>query len=212
MKYRIICFIGTDGSGKSTLLSETKKELEKDQEIEVKTAYFGWKPFLPSTKILSALLKKKNYQIADRMNRKEQKFSLIQEVMLGYYFIEYLSRYFFQIKLPLLKNFSKKKKQIMLIDRYFYDMYAHYRYANQSRIFPILIKLMPKPDSVIFLTVDVETAKQRKPEMDIDLLQEHYHRYHQLSNLNLIPIKTIKTDQEKQRSLQEIMDIIREAI
>lgn len=208
MKNRIICFIGTDGSGKSTLISKTKKKLEENKGIKVKEVYFGWKPFLPTTKLLSFILKKRKYQIADEMNNKSKnteksKISLFQEVMLSYYYIEYLSRYLFQLKLPFL--FTKEK--VILVDRYFYDMYAHYRYASTSNIFPILLTLMPKPKLTIFLDVDVETAKQRKPEMDINLLQEHHQRYQQLSKL--INVKTVKTNQNVEHSVQEVMEIVK---
>lgn len=210
MKSAVICFIGTDGAGKSTLLSEAKKELEKNQSLKVPTVYFGWKPFLPTTKLISNLFKKKNYQITTQMNKKEQKFSLLQEAMLGYYFIEYLSRYIFQIKLPLLKNFSKKQKQVMLVDRYFYDLYAHYQYAEKSFIFPTLLRIMPKPDLIIFLDVNTETAKKRKPEMDPELLKEHCQRYQKLSKL--IEAKIVKTDQELEPSVNEVLRAIQEKV
>ncbi len=207
MKNQVICFIGTDGAGKSTLIFETKKELEKNG-LKVKTIYFGWKPFLPTTKLLSFILKKRNYQIADKMNSKntstnlKNKVSLFQEFMLSYYYIEYLSRYIFQLKLPLL--FTKKK--LALVDRYFYDMYAHYRYADQSHIFPFLLKIMPKPNLTIFLDVDIQVAQQRKPEMDLTLLKEHHQRYQQLSKL--INAKTVRTNQNLEQSLEQVLELI----
>ncbi|MDO8510810.1 MAG: hypothetical protein Q7S55_01460 [Nanoarchaeota archaeon] len=204
MKGTIISFIGTDGAGKSTIIAELKKKLESGPSTKVKTVYFGWRPFLPTTKLLSFILKKKNYQIADKMNSnssKEHRFSLFQEIMLGYYYIEYLSRYIFQLRLS-------SSKSITLVDRYFYDMYAHYRYAEQSRILPTLLKIMPKPYLTFFLTVDIQTAKERKPEMDLELLQEHYHRYQKLSKL--IDAKIVKTDQQLEQSVDEILNIIKE--
>src|SRR3989344_1414206 len=130
MKSTIICFIGTDGAGKSTLINEVKKNLESKQKVD--SVYFGWKPFLPTTKLLSLLLKKRDYQIAAKMNSKRnerKKFSFLQEIMLSYYYVEYLCRYLFQLKIA-------PKGDITLVDRYFYDMYAHYRYADQSHVFP----------------------------------------------------------------------------
>jgi len=202
MKKSIICFIGTDGAGKSTIISELKKRLEG--EIKVKSVYFGWKPFLPTTKLLSFILKKKKYQIADKMNLKTNKtsgerFNLFQEVMLSYYYIEYLSRYIFQLRLL-------SHKKIILVDRYFYDLYAHYHYAEHSYIFPFLLKLMPKPDLTFFLTADIQTAKERKPEMDLKLLQEHYQRYQKISGL--IGAKIVTTDQKLEQSVQEVLGII----
>ena len=186
--------------------------MEEEHHLNIKTVYFGWKPFLPTTKLLSFILKKRNYQIADKMNNKdnpknkskEHKFSLFQEIMLTYYYIEYLSRYFFQLKLPSLF----KNQKIILADRYFYDMYTHYRYAEESFIFPTLLKIMPRPDVTFLLEVDIQTAKQRKPEMDLDLLLEHYQRYQQLSKI--IGARIVKTDQRLELSVNEILGIMKE--
>lgn len=208
MKSTIISFIGTDGAGKSTLIAETKKILENQFNKRVEIVYFGWKPFLPTTKLLSFILKKKNYHIADKMNSKNNessKFNLIQEIMLSYYYIEYLSRYLFQLKLPTL--FQRK---ITLVDRYFYDLFAHYQYAEKSLIFPTLLKIMPKPDVTFFLEVDIQTAKQRKPEMDLNLLQEHYQRYQKLSKM--VDARPIQTNQDIEQSLQQIKEIIKEKL
>jgi|SRR3989344_3993455 len=210
MKKVIISFIGTDGAGKSTLIAEVQKRLEQQLKGKVKTVYFGWKPFLPTTKLLSFILRKKNYQIADKMNSKnnnsfseENKLHLFQEIMLSYYYLEYLSRYIFQLRISSFKS-------IMLVDRYFYDLYAHYEYAKQSYVFPILLKMMPKPDLIFLLDVDVQTAKKRKPEMDLELLQKHHLHYQQLSSL--INAKVVKTDLSLEQSLQQVLELSAEII
>lgn len=205
MKRNIICFIGIDGAGKSSIICELKNKLE-NSHLKVDNIYFGWKPFLPTTKIISKILKKRDYKITNKMNNKineSQNFSLTQEIMLTYYLIEYLSRYLYQLKIT-------SKGNIALVDRYFYDMYAHYHYANQSRIFPILLKIMPKPNLTILLDVDVEIAKQRKPEMDFALLKEHYNRYQDLSKI--INVKIVKTNQDIENSVKEVMGLIKNKI
>ena len=209
MNRSIICFIGTDGAGKSTIISELKQKLEQKYGSEVRAIYFGWKPFLPTTKLLSFILRKRNYQIADKMNsennKKEEKFSLFQEIMLSYYYAEYLFRYLFQLRMP-----SLLQRRITLVDRYFYDMYAHYQYAGKSVIFPILLKIMPKPDLTIFLDTSVQIAKQRKPEMDLQLLQRHYQRYQELSKL--IGARAVKTDQKLEQSVHEVLTLLEERL
>jgi thymidylate kinase len=173
-KRKIIAFIGTDGSGKSTLL-------QKMQELfpDVQLLYFGWQPFLITTKWLSRLLKKKNIVVTERANR-NVRFRFVQEAMLGYYFIEYVARYLFQMK-----------KEIVLCDRYFYDFYAHYDYASKSVFFPWLLKIFPKPDVLFFLDVDSYTAVQRKPDMNLALVELHRVRYHDLcSKMEAIVIDT----------------------
>ena len=185
---RNICFIGTDGSGKSTIVKEIAKR------VDGRKVYFGWKPFLPSTKLISWIFRKKGYKIADDMNKKQKKFSFVQEIMLVYYYVEYLARYLSKIA------FSSKP---VVIDRYFYDMYAHYDYASRSVLFKYLMRIYPKPDYIFFLDVGVEDAKKRKPEMDIELLKMHRDKYIELSEI--LGIKRIDTRNSVLKTVVEIM-------
>ena len=51
-------FVGVDGVGKSTLILELEKMLNKTSDLDVEKVYFGWKPFLWTTKLLDKLNKK----------------------------------------------------------------------------------------------------------------------------------------------------------
>ena len=175
----IVCLIGTDGSGKSTLAREVAKR------VNGKIVYFGWKPFLPTTKLISWLFKKRDYKIAESMNKQQKRFSLIQEIMLFYYYIEYLMRYIFQVRF---------KSGVVVLDRHFYDMYAHYDYASRSKLFKGLMKIFPSPNFTFFLDVDVLEAKKRKPEMDVSLLKLHRVRY--LKLYELLGLKKIDTSRK----------------
>jgi len=124
--------------------------------------------------------------------------------MLFYYYIEYLMRYLFNI------GFGFWKKQIIIVDRYFYDMYAHYGYAKKSVLFKLLMKLFPKPDFVFFLNIDVKDAKKRKPEMDIGLLQIHKSRYDELSKI--MHLKIIHTKENIKDSVESVVNHTKEKI
>lgn len=200
----VICLIGTDGAGKSTIVGEVTEMYKKLLNAEVINVYFGWKPFLPTTKLISFIFKKKNYKIAESMNKNEIKFSFFQELMLFYYYIEYLARYFFEIGLKFYK------KEIIVADRYFYDMYAHYGYANKSRVFWALVKFFPRPDYTFFLDVNVNTAKQRKPEMNVNLLETHRKRYLELCEI--MNFKKIETTKSIQECIDEIISATKENI
>ncbi len=197
-KGKTICFIGTDGAGKSTLLKEVVKVYQAQPKTKVSSLYFGWSPFLPSTKLASKILKRNNYRIAESMNKKEVKFSFVQEVMLCYYYLEYLSRYLLQIWPKLFQN------DLVIVDRYFYDMYVHYNYAKKSRLFKLLMKTYPRPDNLFFLNVNINTAKERKPEMDLELLKTHRESYLKLSEM--MKMKQINTEGNVDDCVRLIVD------
>ena len=195
-KSKVICFIGTDGSGKSTLIREVS-DAYVNRGIRTKLVYFGWRPFLPTTKLFSYFFRKNGFKIVETSNKKKAKFSLLQETMLLYYFFEYLARYFVEILLS---------SKTMLVDRYFYDLYAHYDYAQTSRLFKYLMKLYPKPDCLFFLDAGVALAKQRKPEMDETLLEKHHKKYEELRKM--IFAYKIDTSKNIKDCVDEIVNLI----
>ena len=194
--FKTICFLGTDGAGKSTIAKKLVNELT-DKGFTVKYLYFGWKPFLFTTKIISSLFRKKGYKIAESMNKKKVKLSIIQELMLTYYYIEYLARYLFQVM---------GREDYVILDRYFYDMYAHYGYTSKSIVFKHLIKMYPKPYRLFFLDVEIDVAKERKPEMDINLLREHKNKYEELRNI--VDMIRIDSSETIEKNIMDIMEKI----
>lgn len=178
-----VCLLGPDGSGKSTLAKQLKEEYQRFfKKFSPKTniVYFGWKPFLPTTKLLSSLFKKRNYNVVEKSNTRKRNTiskSFFRSALFSYFFLEYLARYLWII-FP-----QRNKKRIMLLDRYFYDIYAHYQDAERSSFFCLLLKLFPRPDYTFLLEVPVERLLQRKQEMSKEQLQKHQERYQQLQKI-----------------------------
>ena len=205
-KSRVICFLGTDGAGKSTIIRELAQDL-KGSDLTCHVEYFGWKPYLPTTKLISWILGKKRINIVEKMNEKSKdgkktkedkhhKIDLLQELLIGYYFIEYLSRY-------LIKIWPKKfKYQAILVDRYFYDFYAHYDYAPKSGLFRLLLRIFPRPNYLFLLIIDEKTAFLRKGEMNPHILKEHKRKYFELAKI--INPNIIDTSKDIKTSLSEI--------
>ena len=162
---KTICLLGIDGSGKSTLVKELCSSL-RQKNIDVQAYYFGWKPFLPTTKLFSHLFRVKSYRITSAFNIKKRNFSILQEIVLCYFFVEYVARYLWI-----------KRCSVIIFDRYFYDLYAHYSYAERSLVFPLLLRLFPRPDYLYILDVLPEISHQRKPEVDVAQVHEHRNRY-----------------------------------
>jgi thymidylate kinase len=198
-----ICLLGPDGSGKSTQAKSISKGVRSlFQELEVKTRqeYFGWKPFLPTTKLISKLFAKKDIKIVESMNQGGKSFSLIQEIMLFYYFIEYLAKYVWIIRPQL------KKKRVILIDRYFYDMYAHYKYAQRSILFPLLLKLYPRPNYTFVLEVPKVILEKRKDELTEEEMELHVQSYHRLAST--LELRRLDTNQPITLTTEEVLETI----
>ena len=160
-KGSLVALIGVNGAGKTTL---TKETLTKYAAISnffngQFGYYFGWEPFLPTTKLIAKGLKKKNKSVFKELNKKESgpnsKFSLIKEGVLVYNYIEYLSRYIFIIYPKLRMN------KLVFTDRYFYDLYAQYNYAPNSKVIGLLLSIYPKPDYLFVLDAKLETITKR---------------------------------------------------
>lgn len=194
-----ICFLGPDGAGKSTLAQEMKKEYAaffKKFDTKTEYVYFGWQPFLPTTKLISWLLQRQQYNIVSTLNKKKSHFSFFQEMLLLYYFTEYLLRYFFLI--------AGKKNKIIIFDRYFYDLYAHYNYAARSILFPALLRFFPRPDYTFVLDAPAAVLQKRKQDLTLEQQQQHQRCYSIVAEkMNFI---MIQTDQRKENSIQLILD------
>ena len=207
-KGNLIALIGVNGSGKSTL---TRKLLEHYQPstthlgLKQSYYYFGWKPTFPLTSLLSHLLKKNNtktFQATNLYQKNIPLFSLTQELLFVYLFFEFYYRYRTEIHLLLKKN------QLVICDRYFYDIYGQYPYAKNSIIIKPLLKLFPKPDFTYVLDVD-EKLLQMRPKTDkntsqissiertllpLEYLQQQRLNFHVL--VSFLKCKIIRTDQD----------------
>ncbi len=204
----LIALIGVNGSGKSTL---TRKLLEHYQPstshlgIKQSYYYFGWKPTFPLTSLLSHLLKKNNTKTFQAINLHQKKiplFSLTQEILFIYLFFEFYYRYRTEI-LPLIK-----KNQLVICDRYFYDIYGQYPYAKNSIIIKPLLKLFPKPHFTYVLDVDEKSLQTRtktdknhsqissieRTLLPLEYVQQQRKNYHALSNF--LRCKIIDTNQD----------------
>ncbi len=157
----LISLIGVNGAGKSTITSEVVRELGplmKFLHIKAHKKYFGWQPFTPWAKMLSKKMKKKKV-FKSRVEDKEVKgFSLFQEGLFLYNFVEYLFRYWINIYPKL------RKGHVVITDRYFYDLYGQYPYATRSVVINLLMLLFPKPDKTFVLDAPTQELLHREKE------------------------------------------------
>jgi len=182
----LICLLGVDGAGKtstSQIVAEAFKAVEKQSYAK----YIGWKPVLPSSRIMNfigGLLKTKEPQLLKEY-RQPKECGFLDETLFFHFFLEHLSRYLFEIYPKL------RRTHLLVADRYFYDIFAQDPRAGKSRILKYLIKLFPKPDFIFFLDNKPEIIFKRKKEFQVPELQRQREQYFRL--LRYIPIHIIKT-------------------
>ena len=195
-KGALIALVGPNGSGKSTLSKASTKKYNKlfdKLKLKANHFYFGWKPILPTTKLLQKIPKKEMYQTAT--TEKTPKFSLKYELFFSYLFLEYLITYFTKIY-PKLCN-----RELVICDRYFYHIYGQYPYSEKSIIMGVLLKLFPKPDQTFIIDTNITTLKKRRQTIDIQNLKDQLKRYKQLSKL---PNTKILKSQTLNKNLETI--------
>jgi thymidylate kinase len=202
----LISFIGVNGTGKSTMTRKIKQDYEQRCNhlgIKSELYYFGWNPTFVLTKIISSSMKKRNKQIFKETALKidnKQKFNVKQEILFLYQFLEYSYRYLTKIRPKL------RKGRLMITDRYFYDIYGQYPYSKHSIIFPLLLKIFPKPDYTFLLDAKPEELQKRgkidKTSQDkVDITRKIYpleylqrQRENYLNLINHLHINKIDTE------------------
>jgi len=187
-KGALIALVGPNGSGKSTLAKESTKTYNKlfdKLKLKANYFYFGWKPILPTTKLLQKIPKKEMYQTATI--EKTPRFSLKYELFFTYLFLEYLSTYFTKIY-PKLWN-----RELVICDRYFYHVHGQYPYSENSIMMLLLLKLFPTPDKTFIIDTNITALTKRRKTINIQNLKDQQERYKQLTKLSNTQILKSKT-------------------
>ena len=175
----LIVFEGVNGTGKSTLsnaVSEYYSTLTNKIRLNFNVYYFGWRPLLPTTKILSKVFNQKGGGIykkssSDKVIKSTPKFDLKMELFFLYVFIEDYLRYLFHIRPNL------RRREIVICDRYFYHMYGQYPYAKNSFLMKFLVKIFPNPDVTFLLTAPVNVLMKRRKDISKQNLERQNENY-----------------------------------
>ncbi|MEK6904939.1 MAG: hypothetical protein AABX24_00910 [Nanoarchaeota archaeon] len=152
----LLCLIGMNGTGKST----TKEALLQAYHPLTRFVagqygyYFGWKQSLLG-KFFSVLSsKKKGEKLFDKVSEEKIKsFDLFQEFLFLFIYFKFLARYVKEVYPHLRRN------ELVICDRYFYDLYGQYPYSENSKILKILP--IPGSDKLFLLDATVDAVMKR---------------------------------------------------
>ena len=152
----LLCVIGMNGAGKSTT-KETLLQAYLPLSSFVAGQYgyyFGWKQSLLGKFFSIFSPKKKGKKLFDKVSEEKIKsFDLFQEFLFLFVYCKFLIRYVKDIYPHLRRN------ELVICDRYFYDLYGQYPYSGRSKILKILP--IPKPDKLFLLDATVDAVMKR---------------------------------------------------
>ena len=172
---------GPDGSGKTTVI---------DMVITQLGAIYGedavnYAHFRPTVLPRIAEVAKKARAVEkvdvdyDQPHRAKPSGLAGSAARLGYYWLDYMFGYVRSVR-PVLK-----RRQVMLFDRYYYDMIADSFRSRISLPMPFLRfmgQLLPLPQYAFFIHVDPEEVHRRKQELTYERIVELNNRYGDLAN------------------------------
>ena len=171
---------GPDGSGKTTVIDMVISQLRTIYGDNI-VHYAHVRPtILPRI----AEVAKKAHAIEavdqnyDRPHRAKPSGLVGSAARLGYYWLDYMGGYFCSIR-PMLK-----RREVMLFDRYYYDMIADSFRSRISLPMPLLRfmgGILPLPEYAFFIHVDPKEIYRRKQELTMDQIVQLNERYGDLA-------------------------------
>lgn len=168
-KYSFIAVIGPDGSGKTTLVDGIKDELVRIgyKNIHHRAANFEILPtFSEMRNILRGGSKKSRNTEGFKgfhSGMQQQPNSILKSILLVLW-------YSIDLNLGRTKiKEAKKEGSMYFFARYFYDYYFQIANKNVPRSFlNVILKLIPKPEVVFYISRSAEDIYEKKPELSLD--------------------------------------------
>lgn len=179
----LVVLVGPDGSGKTTLLNCLNKKLSSTG-IKVTNVYFGLTtPLLPTKWLMRKLRHRKDrpqgYKDVDMTQSITTKKRITYFLGSCHAILDVYLRYY------VYARFSLSRANIVLCDRYFYDILIN---PVPSQVYEILkvfvLYLTPKPDLTFVLMDDAAAIYARKPELSLTEIKRQQTVFQQM----LLPI------------------------
>ncbi len=212
----LITFSGLDGSGKSTLVDYLKESLEKDDrkvavshmnyDVGLYSAlrYLAKKTLASKTKTPSHAPRERAYDGQFRSRAARLRYNLVWNKGLRALI------YPVDIVIFVIYRFyvEKVNRQVLIMDRYFYDTLVDVTGARKSLRFRFLSWLTPTPTVPVYLDVTAERAFERKAEYSVDYLKRRRLSYQKL--LATIPeVLVLSTNHDLDSTRVHIDNVVR---
>lgn len=197
-----VVLIGPDGSGKTTTADMLLKSDVK-RFFSSMLYYHGHFPFLPALSALPIL----------RKNRHPQTYKSVGNyTMHPFRAVVYPLYYGFNFFLGHLKVWRMRARYgFIIFDRYFYDYLLQHIYARCPRwIIHAIMRVIPKPDVLIYLKCAPEMIHARKPELSIEEIQQQQQVCDSLAQ-KLASVAIVRTTSLAD-TLEKVQIIIAEAL
>ncbi|MEJ2697182.1 MAG: hypothetical protein P8013_11095 [Candidatus Sulfobium sp.] len=201
-----ISFSGPDGSGKTTVLKLAKEQLAVAFRMGEKSMFHFRPSVFPriaelarTANLVSSV--DDNYSVPHRAKPSGFFGSFMR---LAYYAFDYFLGYFKVIR-PILV-----RRELVISDRYFYDLIADPGRSRISLPFGILtaiFRFMPKPHTTFFILASPEKIRERKQELSADTIEALNRRYIELArkDRNLVVIENNGTPE---KAAADIVDAV----
>jgi len=193
----LITFSGLDGSGKSTLIHGLKTALEeKNQRVTVLTTY-GHVGVYAFIRFIRDWIKrfiwrgiKRQVEVNDfsndpgRLRLQVAKHGWLMREFLRFVRSGAVKRfvYIFDLCIFVLYRiyFEKVRKNILIMDRYFYDSLVDVAKGRRWLYIRLFLLMIPTPDLPIFVDVTPEQAFQRKGEYSVNYMSRRRAIYQKI--------------------------------
>jgi len=214
----LITFSGLDGSGKSTLVDHLKESLERDHH-KVAVSHMNYDIGLYSAvRFLAKKVSGRNGtdSHAPREAAHAGKFnSLTAKLRYKLIWNKGLRFLIYPLDVVIFIFYrfyvEKVKRQVLIMDRYFYDTLVDVTGARRTLRLRFLSWLTPTPGLPVYLDVTPERAFERKSEYSVDYLTRRRLSYQKLV-ANLPDVHVLSTNHDLDSTQAKITNLVREKL
>lgn len=214
----LITFSGLDGAGKSTLIASLKTALEQQNYRVTALTMYGQVSLYGIIRLIrewiigaaekasSKKLKKKGISASSNFIKGEACwYEALHGVVVNLLRKNTIKRCAFVVDLFILAIFrlylEKFKKNIFILDRYFYDFLADVADGRRWMYIRAFLLIAPTPDIAIFVDVSPDKAFLRKGEYSVAHLQRRRTIYRKIfewvRDITFIPNDDLEQTQKR---------------